>query len=212
MTASHSPFQTMFTGVPEEHLTIAAAEVESYARAVLDDIRTSSFMGTASEGSFTATASIAQLRAAAVAILHSPNPDPWAERSCTRSARPVTPPPNSSPTAYSACSTASPTPPPASPAHEHFSMLSATGLRRRAPSSCPTNHPSIVTVTKRRRGSALCTFDWWPRTSSPSASLPSEPICPSTPLTDTAEKACCPSPTLRSDGSTVGALQPSTSG
>ena len=80
MTAPHSPFQTMFTGVPEEHLTIAAAEVESYARAVLDDIRTSSFMGTASEGSFTATASIAQLRAAAVAILHSPNPDPWAER------------------------------------------------------------------------------------------------------------------------------------
>ena len=64
----------MFTGVPEELLTIAAAEVETYARAVLDDIRTNSFMATAPEGSFTATASIAQLRAAAAAILHSPQP------------------------------------------------------------------------------------------------------------------------------------------
>lgn len=80
MTAPHSPFQAMFTGVPEEHLAIAAAEVEGYARAALDDIRTSSFMGTAPEGSFTATASVPEIRAAAVAILHSPNPEPWAER------------------------------------------------------------------------------------------------------------------------------------
>ena len=47
MTAPHSPFQTMFTGVPEEHLTMAAAEVEGFARSVLDDIRTNSFMGIA---------------------------------------------------------------------------------------------------------------------------------------------------------------------